>query len=110
VARKFRRSGKRAAGQANRRNRMHRSSTHAARVARPTRQIGLSSVVNVSFTVQVWKEGDQFIAHAMPLDVASSGATPDAAREAVDEAARCFLLAADDAGTLDQVLDECGRV
>lgn len=26
----------------------------------------------IEYTVQVWEEGDQFIAHAMPLDVMSS--------------------------------------
>ena len=38
----------------------------------------------------------------------SSGPTPQAAREAVDEAVRCFLRTAADAGTLDQILEECG--
>ena len=42
----------------------------------------------------IWKEGDQFIAHAMPLDVASSGPTPETARQAVDEAVRLFLATA----------------
>ena len=32
--------------------------------------------MNIEYTVQIWQEGDQFIAHAMPLDVMSSGATP----------------------------------
>ena len=34
--------------------------------------------MKLDYTVQVWKEGKQYIAHAMPLDVASSGATPEA--------------------------------
>jgi hypothetical protein len=32
--------------------------------------------VEIGYTAQIWKEGSQFIAHAMPLDVAGSGATP----------------------------------
>ncbi|HZF11539.1 MAG TPA: hypothetical protein VFE33_22350 [Thermoanaerobaculia bacterium] len=59
-------------------------------------------------TVHIWKEDDQFVAHAMPLDVMSSGATPEAARLALDEAVRVFLLTAADMGTLDQVLEESG--
>jgi hypothetical protein len=37
------------------------------------RQSGVNygGVVKVDYTVQVWKEGGQFVAHAMPLDVAS---------------------------------------
>jgi hypothetical protein len=58
--------------------------------------------------VHIWREGAQYVAHALPLDVMSSGPTPQAAREAVDEAVRCFLTTAADAGTLDQVLEECG--
>ena len=42
------------------------------------------------------------------LDVVSSGPTPEAAREAVYEAVRAFLLTATDEGTLEEVLEECG--
>ena len=65
-------------------------------------------VVKVDYTVQMWKEGSQFIAHAMPLDVASSGATPEAARHAVDEAVRLFLATAAEHGTLKEVLADAG--
>ena len=64
--------------------------------------------MTLNITVNVWSEGDQYIAHAMPLDVVSSGPTPQAARQAVDEAVRCFLKAAADVGTLEEVLEECG--
>ncbi len=64
--------------------------------------------MTLDMTVHVWHEGNQCIAHAMPLDVMSSGPTPEAARQAVDEAVRCFLKAAADMGTLEQVLQECG--
>jgi hypothetical protein len=50
--------------------------------------------LRVDLKVQIWQEGKQFIAHAMPLDVVSSGPTPQAAPEAVDEAARCFFRTA----------------
>ena len=64
--------------------------------------------MKLDYTVQVWKEGKQFIAHAMPLDVASSGRTPEAARQAVDEAVGLFLATAAEAGTLDEVLEDAG--
>lgn len=64
--------------------------------------------MNLEYTVQIWKEGDQFIAHAMPLDVMSSGPTVDAAREALGEAVDLFLETAAEVGTLEEVLQECG--
>jgi predicted RNase H-like HicB family nuclease len=66
--------------------------------------------VQIEFTVQIWKEGDQFIAHAMPLDVASSGVTAESARQALDEAVRLFVATAAAHGTLPEVLEEAGYV
>ena len=63
--------------------------------------------MKIEYTVQMWKEGDQFVAHAMPIDVVSSGQTPQKARAAVDEAVRLFLTTAQEKGTLEQVLEEC---
>ena len=64
--------------------------------------------MNVDYNVQIWKEGDQFIAQATPIDVASSGKTPDEAKAALDEAVHLFLATAAEAGTLQQVLEEAG--
>ena len=64
--------------------------------------------MNLDVTVHIWKEDGQFVAHAMPLDVMSSGATPEEARSALDEAVRLFLSTAADMGTLEQVLEESG--
>jgi len=63
---------------------------------------------DIEYTVQIWKEGNQFVAHAMPLDIMSSGKTPEEARKALDEAVHLFLVTADDMGTLDEVLQESG--
>ena len=60
-------------------------------------------LVKLSYTVQLWQEGDQYVAHAMPLAVASSGATPAKARKALKEAVTLFLQTAKDVGTLEQV-------
>jgi predicted RNase H-like HicB family nuclease len=52
--------------------------------------------MDISYVVQIWREGTQFIAHAMPLDVASSGETPQAARAAVEEAVKLFIKTAEE--------------
>lgn len=62
----------------------------------------------IDYTVQIWKEDSQFVAHAMPLDVMSSGQTPEAARIALDEAVHLFLVTAANMGTLEEILQETG--
>jgi len=64
--------------------------------------------MKIDYTVQVWREGNQYVAHAMPLDVASSGDTPEKARQAVDEAVHVFLATAGEHGTLEEVLEDAG--
>jgi predicted RNase H-like HicB family nuclease len=64
--------------------------------------------LDIDYTVQIWKEGDQYVAHATPIDVMSSGRTVEEAREALDEAVLLFIKTASDAGTLDAVLKESG--
>lgn len=64
--------------------------------------------MQLEYTVQIWEEDGQFIAHAMPLDIASSGSTATAARLAVDEAVRLFVITAAEHGSLDQVLEDAG--
>ena len=64
--------------------------------------------MDVDYTVQIWREGGQFIAHAMPLDVASSGVTPQAARTALEEAVKLFIKTTEELGTLNEVLEDAG--
>lgn len=64
--------------------------------------------MNIDYTVQIWQEGDQFIAHAMPLDIMSSGATPQNARDALQEAVELFISTASEMGTLGDILEEAG--
>jgi predicted RNase H-like HicB family nuclease len=63
---------------------------------------------DIEYTVQIWRECNQFVAHAMPLDVMSSGKTTEEARKALDEAVHLFLVTAADIGTLDEILQETG--
>jgi predicted RNase H-like HicB family nuclease len=64
--------------------------------------------MKLEYAVQVWREDDQCIAHAMPIDVASSGDSPESARQAVDEAIKVFLSTAAGHGTLREVLEDSG--
>ena len=63
---------------------------------------------DIDYTVQIWQEGSQFVAHAMPLDVMSAGHTPEEARQAVAEAVQLFLKTAIEIGTLEEVLEDTG--
>ena len=68
----------------------------------------MSGEIQIEYTLQIWKESNQFIAHAMPLDVVSSGQTPEEARKALAEAVHLFLETAADMGTLNDILQEAG--
>lgn len=66
--------------------------------------------VRIEHTVQVWKEGDTYVARAVPLDVMSCGDTADNARENLAEAVDLFLKTASTHGTLVEVLAKCEYV
>jgi predicted RNase H-like HicB family nuclease len=68
----------------------------------------LEEAMNIEYTVNIWKEGNQYIAHAMPLDVVSSGLSPEGAKNALKEAVHLFLETVKEMGTLEEVLNECG--
>ena len=68
----------------------------------------MSSTMNIEYNTQIWKEDNQYIAHAMPLDVMSAGPSAEEARKALDEAVHLFLVTAADMGTLEDVLQESG--
>jgi predicted RNase H-like HicB family nuclease len=68
----------------------------------------MSGTLNIEYSAQIWKNGNQYIAHAMPLDVISAGPTPEEARKALDEAVHLFLVTAADMGTLEEILQESG--
>ncbi len=64
--------------------------------------------MNIDCTIQIWKEGGRYIAHAMPVDVMSCGGTAAEARAAVDEAVCLFVRTAAELGTLEDILREAG--
>jgi predicted RNase H-like HicB family nuclease len=66
--------------------------------------------MNTEMNVRVWldRETGPSIAHGLPVDVASHGPTPEAAKAALDEAVRGFVTAAARQGTLQVVMEESG--
>lgn len=68
----------------------------------------MTGTTNIEYTVYIWQEEAQYIAHAMPLDVISAGPSPDEARKALDEAVYLFVVTAAAMGTLEDVLYENG--
>ena len=68
----------------------------------------MSAKTKIDYTVQVWQEGERFVAHAMPLDVMSCGPTPERASQALREAVELYLVTAAEAGTLAEALEEVG--
>ena len=64
--------------------------------------------MDIGYTVHIWEEGNQLVAHAMPLDVVSSGRTTDEARAALDEAVHLFLVTAAAEGSLEEILHDAG--
>ncbi len=62
----------------------------------------------LSFTVHLFREGNTYVAHVPELDVSSCGETEEKARTNIKDAVRGFLEAAEDKGTLDEILEEAG--
>jgi predicted RNase H-like HicB family nuclease len=62
----------------------------------------------IDTTVRIWREGEHYVAHAMPIDLASAGPTQETAKAALREAIALFISTADAEGNLNEVLEECG--
>jgi predicted RNase H-like HicB family nuclease len=66
------------------------------------------SQMTIETTVRIWREGKQFIAQALPIDVASAGDTVQSAHDALREALKLFFATARERGTINVVLKESG--
>ena len=64
--------------------------------------------MNIRFTTRTFKEGRNFVAHAIDLDVSSCGGTKEKALESLKKAVTLFLEEAEKLGTLSQLLGESG--
>lgn len=72
--------------------------------------LSILRLMNIQFTVQIFKEGRLYVAHTPELDVSSCGGTQAKAKANLLEAVRLFIDEADKMGTLQQILEEAGFV
>ena len=63
---------------------------------------------NVIFRVEIFKEEDQYIALCPELNVSSYDDTVEGAKRSINEAVELFLEECEEAGTLEEVLEESG--
>lgn len=63
---------------------------------------------NIIFRVEIFKEEDQFIALCPELNVSSYDDTVEGAKRSIHEAVELFLEECEEAGTLEEVLEESG--
>ena len=67
-------------------------------------------VQNLTFTIQVFKEGNKFISFNPELKVASCGDSIEEAKNNLRDAISGFLKSARKMGTLEGILDEAGFI
>ena len=64
--------------------------------------------MQITYTTQIVKEGDTFVAHSPELDISSCGDAPEDARHHLQEAVECFLEETQRMGTMETILQEAG--
>lgn len=62
----------------------------------------------VPLKIEVFKEGDVYVAVSPELNVSSFGETVEEARASLEEAVAAFIEECQAMGTLDEVLEEAG--
>jgi predicted RNase H-like HicB family nuclease len=69
---------------------------------------GIQDMRNLSVRVEIFKEGDVYVALSPELNVSSFGETVEEAKSAIKEAIEAFIEECEKMGTLDDVLEEAG--
>jgi predicted RNase H-like HicB family nuclease len=64
--------------------------------------------MNLSVRIEVFKEGDVYVALSPELNVSSFGETIDDAKKSLKEALEAFIEECERMGTLEDVLEESG--
>ncbi len=64
--------------------------------------------MNISLKIEIFKEGDAYVALSPELNVSSFGDTIDEAKRSIKEAIEAFIEECRNMGTLDDVLEESG--
>ena len=65
-------------------------------------------MTKITFKVEVFREGNVYVAICSELDVSSFGDTVDEAKKSLLEAVEAFLEECERMGTLEEVLEEAG--
>ncbi|MBI2097931.1 MAG: type II toxin-antitoxin system HicB family antitoxin [Candidatus Vogelbacteria bacterium] len=65
---------------------------------------------DLSVTIQIFREGQTYVAHNPELNVSSCGDTLDQAKSNLKDALVGFLKSAQKLGTLEGILEEAGYV
>lgn len=65
---------------------------------------------NLTFTIQIFREGKLFVAYNPELDLSSCGKTIEESKNNIGDAIRGFLKSAAKMGTLQNILEEAGYV
>jgi predicted RNase H-like HicB family nuclease len=64
--------------------------------------------MNISVRVEIFKEGDVYVALSAELNISSFGETVEGAKKSVKEAIEAFIEECESMGTLEEVLEESG--
>lgn len=64
--------------------------------------------MNISVRIEIFKEGDVYVALSPELNVSSFGETVDEAKKSFKEAVKAFVEECQTMGTLEEVLEESG--
>ena len=64
--------------------------------------------MNISVRIEVFKEGDVYVALSPELNVSSFGETIEDAKKSSKEALEAFIEECQEMGTLEEVLEESG--
>ena len=64
--------------------------------------------MNISVRIEIFKEGDVYVALSPELNASSFGETIDDAKKSFKEALEAFIEECQEMGTLEEVLEESG--
>jgi len=64
--------------------------------------------MNISVRIEIFKEGDVYVALSPELNVSSFGETVEDAKNSIKEAIKAFIEECERMGTLEDVLEESG--
>jgi len=66
--------------------------------------------MNISIRIEIFKEGDVYVALSPELNVSSYGETIEDAKKSTREAIEAFIEECETMGTLEEVLEESGFI